>query len=80
MGNTTSNVVLEWVHQVLGNTGQTYNIKYAYIYEDDPQSTILVVAALVICSTKNRLKGYSPGQLLFSCDIILPIKIMWIGN
>ena len=30
----------------------------------------------MILSTTNRLKGYSPGQLLFGCDINIPIKYM----
>ena len=35
---------------------------------------ILAAAAFSIPSTTNRQKGYSPGQLLFCCDMILLIK------
>ena len=52
------------------------NIKYIYIDEDEPWSRILAAAALKICYTKNRLKGYSMVQLLFSHDIIILIKHM----
>ena len=51
-----------------------FNIKDNYVDEDDPWSIILAAAEFAILSTKNRLKCYSPGQLLFCCDVILPIK------
>ena len=35
---------------------------------------ILAAAEFLILSTKNRLKGYNPGQLVFSRDMILTIK------
>ena len=35
---------------------------------------ILAAAEFSIGSTKNRLKVYRPGQLLFGCDMIPPIK------
>ena len=35
---------------------------------------ILSGTAFAILSTTNGLKGYSPGQLVFGCDMILPIK------
>ena len=36
MGNTTSNVVLERIHQVLGNLVRIFNIKETYVDEDYP--------------------------------------------
>ena len=79
MENATSNAILEQIHQVLGNLVRTYNIKNTYIDEYDPWSGILVTAAFTNSSTENRLKGYSPGQLLFGRDMILPIrhKVDW---
>ena len=59
---------------VLGNLVRTYNIKDIYIDKYDPWSVILVATAFSILSTKNRLKGCSPGQLVFDCDIILLVK------
>ena len=52
----------------------TFNIKETYVYKDDPWESILAAAAFVIFLTTNGLKGYIPGQLVFDCDIILPIK------
>ena len=53
---------------------RNYNIKEKYSEKEDPWSDILEMADFVIISTENRLKGYSPGQLLFVSDVILPIK------
>ena len=53
---------------------RTYGTNKTYVYEDDQILVILTAAAFAICATANRLKYYSPGQLLFFCDIILPIK------
>ena len=56
--NTTSNVILERIHQVLGNLARTYNIKDTYVDKDDPWSGNLSPAAFGILSTANRLNGY----------------------
>ena len=53
---------------------QTFNITQTYSDKNDPWTGILAAAAFPIRSTTNRLKGYSPGQLLFGHDMILPIK------
>ena len=58
------------------NLVHIHNIKYTYLDEDDPWSEILMDTASAIISTKNRLKLYSPVQLLFGRDIILLIKHM----
>ena len=76
MGDPTFNLILERIHAVIGTLVRAYNIKDAYINKYDPCSVILAAAAFVIFSTKNRLTGYSLGQLLFGHDIILPIKHM----
>ena len=67
-------MILERIHEVIGNLVQTYNIKDTYIYEDDPWLGILAPVAFEICSTENRLEFYSPGQLVFGRGMILPIK------
>ena len=43
--NPTSKVILEWIHQVLGNLVRNYNIKEAYIYKFDLWLGILTAAA-----------------------------------
>ena len=69
-----SNVILERIHQVIGNLVKTFNIKYTYVDEDDPWLGILAAAAFKIFSTEMFLKDYSLGQFVFGRDIILPIK------
>ena len=53
---------------------QTFNIKEIYVDEDYSWSGTLESAELKVISTENMLKGYSPSQFLFGCDMILPIK------
>ena len=74
LGNPTSNAILERIHQVIGNLVRTCNITQTYVDKDDPWSGILAAAEFAIFSTTNRFKGYSPGQLLFGLNMILPIK------
>ena len=74
--NTTSNEILKWIHQVLVNLVQNLNNIETDVDEDDPWSENLAAATFKIRSTTNRLKGYSPGQLLFGHDMITMIKNM----
>ena len=60
-GNPTSNAILERIHRVLGNLVHSVNITQTYVDEDDPWSGIMYAASFSIISTKNGLKGYSPG-------------------
>ena len=79
-GNPMSNALLERIHQVLGNLVRTFNIStQTYVNKYEPWTGILSAAEFEICSTTNRKKGYSPGQLLFGRDMILPIKhrVIW---
>ena len=53
----------------------TCNIIQTYADKNDPGLGIFDTTAFAILSTTtNRLKDYSPGQLLFVRDNILPIK------
>ena len=56
------NAVLERIQQVLVNLVRTYNINQTNVDEYDQLLVILSAAEFSICSTKNRLKAYSPGQ------------------
>ena len=70
-----SNTVLERIHQVLGNQVRTFNIStQTYVDKYDPWTGIFSVTAFAIFSTTNRKFFYSPGQLIFGRDMILPIK------
>ena len=74
-GNPISNTVLEIIHQFLGNLIRTFNIFIrTYVDEDDSWTSILAAAAFVLFSKTNTQKCYTPGQLIFGRDIILPIK------
>ena len=74
-GSTMSNTVLERIHQVLESLVCNFNIStQTYVDEDEPQKEILSAAAFTILSLNNRQKVYSPGQLIFGCDMILLIK------
>ena len=79
-GNTTSNVILEHTHQVLGNLVQDFNITQTYVDKDDPWSVILAESAFLIISITNRLKMYSLVQLLFGRGVIILIKKGGIVN
>ena len=69
-----SDAILERIHQVIGNLVRICNITRTYAEKGDPWSVILSAAAFEVRSTKNRLKYYSPGQLVFGCGIIIPIE------
>ena len=69
-----SNAILERIHQVIGNLVRTLNIQQTYVDENEPWAGILAAAAFVIRSTTKRKKGYSPDQLIYGRDMILPIK------
>ena len=73
-GNPMSDVILERIQQVLGNLVRACKIIWNHVDEDDPWLGILSDSVFVIISTTNRLKVYSPGQLIFGCYMILLIK------
>ena len=53
---------------------RNFSIKETYVDKDDPFLVILDATSFAICSTTNGLKFNSPVQLVFFCDMILPIK------
>ena len=75
-----SNAVFERIHKILGNLVRKFNISQTYVEKNDPWAGILAAVEFTICSTTNSQKCYSSGQLVFGRDMILLIKIMWIGN
>ena len=72
--NFMSNIVLEQMNQILVNLVCTNNINKTYIDKYDQKSVILMATAFSIRLIANRIKDYSPVQLLFGRDIILLIK------
>ena len=74
LGNPTYNKILERLHSVLGNLVRTYNLQGNYLDKDDPWMVIISVTVFTIRSTVHTLKGYTPGQLIFGQDMVLPTK------
>ena len=74
LGKPTYDAILERIHQVLGNLVRNFNISETYFDKDDPWTGILAAVALEISSTTNGLKFYSRVQLVFSRDMIIPMK------
>ena len=66
--------MLERIHQVLGNLVQTFNIIETNVNEDNPWSGILDAEVFAILSTTNKLKVYSPWQLVFGHYMIISMK------
>ena len=58
----------------MGNLVRTCTITQSYVEKYYPWLGILASVEFVICSTINRIKGYSPVQLIFGRDMILRIK------
>ena len=56
LGNPMSSLILERIHQVLGNLVRTCKISQIYFDMYDPWPGILAAAAFAIQSTKNRLR------------------------
>ena len=77
--NNMSNAILESICQVLGNLVRNFNVQKIQVDENDPCMGILAASAFVIFSTISRQKGYSLGQLIFGCDMILLInyRVNW---
>ena len=46
--NPTSNAILKWIHQFLGNIVRNFNIKETYVDKDEPRSVILAAEAFAI--------------------------------
>ena len=68
------NVVLEQIHKFLGNIMRIFNIFQTYVDKNDPWTGIISAVAFEICSTTNRQKCHSTGQLIFGRDMIPLIK------
>ena len=73
-------MIMERIHQVLGNLVWTLKITKTYVDEEDPWSGLLDASVFATFSTAIMLKCCRPGQLVFGCDMILSINIRWFGN
>ena len=71
-GNPQANVIVERIHQVLGDILCTFNLQEIYLDEADQWMGIIAAEVFVVRSTYHTTKGGIPGQLVFGRDMILP--------
>ena len=72
--NRHSNIIIEIIHQVLGNLVRAYNLHKNYIYDNYPWMRVLEASSFSVQSTYHRIKDKSQGQIVFGRDMIIPIK------
>jgi hypothetical protein len=74
--NPRANVILEHVHQVLGQMPYTAELDMANSVTPDDVDVSLDNAAWAMCSTYNTVLKASPGAAIFGCDILFDIPSM----
>jgi hypothetical protein len=73
--NPQVNVIIEHVHQTLGNLIRSFQLQDKPYYDlDDPWGGILVAIALVLRSTYHTTLQVMPGQLIFGRDMVLNVQ------
>ena len=71
--NSQSNVIVEWVHQVMGDIICMHDLKDYTFDEINPCGPILYNTASEICSTYHTTTQSSPGQLVFGRNTLFNI-------
>mmetsp|Transcript_53643 Transcript_53643/g.61010 ORF Transcript_53643/g.61010 Transcript_53643/m.61010 type:complete len:157 (-) Transcript_53643:66-536(-) len=73
--NLQSNAILERIHQVLADCLVSFELEDVNNDSDDPDpfEEYLAMALYAIRSAFHKTHGHSPGQLVFGCDINVPI-------
>ena len=69
-----SNLVLERVHQVLGDYLQSFNLVQKELSPNNPFKEFLTSAAYAIRSAHHTTLGYSPAQLVFGRDMFMLVN------
>ena len=64
-GNPYVSVIIDRIHQVLGNLVRTYNLQETYVDDSETWMGILAAAAFSVRYTYHTTKGKSPGQIFF---------------
>jgi hypothetical protein len=72
--NPQANAIVKWVQQTIGNIIQTFELHENYLDEDDPWKGILAATAFALHATYHTTLQKSPGQLVFSGDMIFNIQ------
>ena len=62
------------MHSVLRILLWTYNLQEHYVAQDDQWMVIIAASAFELCSIVHTLKGYTPVQLVFGRDMVIPKK------
>ena len=75
--NPQANAIVERVHQTLGNLIRSFELQEnPYLDQDDPWSGILAATAFAVRSTYHTTLRATPGQLVFSRDMILNMQYL----
>jgi len=69
-----STILVERVHQVIGNMIRTFELENNYLDETDPWKGVLSATAFAVRSTFHTTLQSTPGQLVFERDMIFNIK------
>eukprot|EP00957_Ditylum_brightwellii_P009110 688905-Ditylum_brightwellii.AAC.1 len=72
--NSQANAILECVHQVVDNMLHRQELEKRSFTEDDPWGEILALIAWTIHSTYHTTLGTTPGQLIYSRDMLQDVK------
>ena len=72
--NPQSNGIIERVHQVLGDSLCTFELEKQELDSNDPWSPFLSSVAYAIRSTYHTTLEATPAQVVYVCDMLLPIK------
>ena len=72
--NPQSNGIDQQLHQVLGNMLRTFKLEENELNDTDPWSKNLA-SGFAICLTYHATLGATLAQLVFGCDMLLPIRI-----
>ena len=67
-------MILEQVHQTIGNMIDTFQLNNAKLDEDDPWEGILAAVIFALRSTVHSTLGATPMQLVFGRDAILNLS------
>ena len=72
--NPQSNAILERIHQVFGNSLQTFNLDDVELHPEEPWEEFITSTAYALRSTYHTTLKATPAQLVFGRDMILPIS------
>ena len=72
--NPQSNSMIEQTHQVIGNMSLTFELAEHEFNPNDHWSDLLASVAWAMHSAHHAVLQATPGQLMFSCNMLLNVK------